>query len=136
LLEHFRVAVVCTTDDPVDTLEHHRSYAASPDAERVRMYPTFRPDRALRVDEPAEYGGWLTLLEAASDRSIDTYQDLLSALAARHQAFHDLGCRASDHGLDTLYAEPAGLAQVTETFARARSGQQVSERAARHPDRQ
>ncbi|HEY6081150.1 MAG TPA: glucuronate isomerase [Polyangiaceae bacterium] len=130
LLEHFRVAVVCTTDDPADTLEHHLAYAAGPHTERVRMYPTFRPDRALRVDQPLEYGAWLSALEVTSGQSISSYRDLLAALSARHQAFHELGCRASDHGLDTLYAEPAGLAEVTATFARARAGQQVSPAAA------
>ena len=130
LLEHFRVAVVCTTDDPADTLEHHLSYASSAHTERVRMYPTFRPDRALRVDSPAEYNAWLGALESVAGRSISTYEDLLAALSARHAAFHELGCRASDHGLETLYAEDAPLSEVRSTFARARSGQTVTPAAA------
>jgi glucuronate isomerase len=130
LLEHFQVAVVCTTDDPADSLEHHRRYAESPHSERVRMYPTFRPDRALRVDIPQEYNAWLDSLAAASGQHIASYDDLLSALAARHSAFHELGCRASDHGLETLYADPSTPAEVAATFARARAGGTVTGQAA------
>ncbi len=130
LLERFRVAVVCTTDDPADTLDAHLRYAASPHRERVRMYPTFRPDRALRVENPAEYNAYLDSLEAASGQKIGSYDELLAALAARHQAFHELGCRASDHGLDTLYAEAFTRSDVAATFARVRAGDAVSPLAA------
>ena len=130
LLEHFHVAVVCTTDDPCDDLEHHRAYAASPDSQHVRMYPTFRPDGALRLENPAEYNTWLDSLEAASGRSVGSYDDLVWALSMRHQTFHERGCRASDHGLDTLYAEPSTHAEAAATFARLRSGESVNPLAA------
>jgi glucuronate isomerase len=130
LLEHFRVAVVCTTDDPADSLEHHKSYAGSPHSERVRMYPTFRPDKALRVENPVEYNAYVDLLEGASGQTIRTYDELLAALSSRHQAFHELGCRASDHGLDTLYAEAFTRSDVSATFARVRAGDTVSPMAA------
>ena len=130
LLEQFKVAIVCTTDDPADSLEHHRAYAKNPDSERVRMYPTFRPDRALRVENPVEYNAYLDSLEAASGRSIGSYDQLLSALSGRHQAFHELGCRASDHGLDTLYADDVTPAEAAATFARVRVGEAVSPAAA------
>jgi len=126
LLEHFRVAVVCTTDDPADTLEHHRAYAESPHVDTVRMYPTWRPDRALRVDEPAAYQAWVDTLEAASGQSILSYEQLLSALAVRHAAFHELGCRASDHGLDAIDAVDYSRDSVTATFSRARAGLSVN----------
>lgn len=130
LLEHFRVAVVCTTDDPADSLEHHIRYARSADSERVRMYPTFRPDRALRVEQAGEYNAYLDSLEAASGQAIGTYDELLSALATRHQAFHELGCRASDHGLDTLYADDFTPSEVSATFALVRAGRTVTPAAA------
>ncbi len=130
LLEQFRVAVVCTTDDPADTLEHHRRYAASPHSQRVRMYPTFRPDRALCLENPAEYNAYLDSLEAASGQNIRSYDELLSALSTRHRAFHELGCRASDHGLDRLYAETFTGTDVASTFARVRAGDTVSPLAA------
>ncbi len=122
LLRHFRVRVVCTTDDPVDSLEHHRAYAASPAARFTRVYPTWRPDKALAVDQPADFRAWLDRLEAASGRTIGSYRDLLEALAARHAFFHEQGCRLSDHGLETLYAEDYKSSEVESAFATARSG--------------
>jgi glucuronate isomerase len=130
LLEHFNVAVVCTTDDPADSLEHHARYAQSPHCEQVRMYPTFRPDKALGVEDPPSYNAWLEALEAASGRAISSYEDLLAALADRHRAFHELGCRSSDHGLETLYAETPAHSEVAATFARARAGHAVTPEAA------
>jgi glucuronate isomerase len=130
LLEHFRVAVVCTTDDPAESLDHHRRHAESPYSEHVRMYPTFRPDRALRLETPKEYNTWLDSLAAASGQDVTTYDDLLSALAARHNSFHELGCRASDHGLETLYVEPSAPAEVAATFAHVRAGGTVTGQAA------
>ncbi len=122
LLRHFRVRVVCTTDDPVDSLEHHRAFAASSGARFTRVYPTWRPDKALAVDQPRDFGAWLERLEAASGRSISTYRDLLEALSARHEVFHEHGCRLSDHGLETMYAEEYSSQDVEGAFARARSG--------------
>jgi glucuronate isomerase len=130
MLEHFNVAVVCTTDDPADTLEHHTSYAESAHTERVRMYPTFRPDKALRLENAVEYNKWLDALEAVSGEKIATYDDLLKALAARHSAFHELGCRASDHGLDAVSADDYTQSDVNAAFARARAGQSVTPAAA------
>ena len=130
LLEHFQVAVVCTTDDPADDLSHHHRFAESPDSSRVRMYPTFRPDRALRLENADEYRSYLGLLEAACGQNIESYDGLLSALSARHQRFHELGCRASDHGLETLYAENFSHSEVAATFARVRAGKEVTLAAA------
>jgi glucuronate isomerase len=127
LLEHFKVAVVCTTDDPADTLEHHRAYAKSAHTKNVRMYPTWRPDKALRIEKPEEFNAWLNQLESVSGQAVKSYDDLLSVLAARHGVFHELGCRASDHGLDTLYAADYTKSGVEGAFARARSGGSVGE---------
>jgi glucuronate isomerase len=90
------------------------------------MYPTFRPDRALCVESPSEYNAWLDSLEAASGQTIRSYDELMSALAARHQVFHELGCRASDHGLHTLYAEDYSRSEVSSAFARARAGTAIT----------
>ncbi len=121
LLRHFRVVVVCTTDDPADSLEHHRAYARSASA-HTRVYPTWRPDKALGIDDPAEWNRWLARLEAESARSIGSYAELLAALELRHLAFHALGCRLSDHGLERLYAEDYTTAEIEAAFSRARSG--------------
>lgn len=121
LLRQFRVAVVSTTDDPADSLEHHRALAARPDPD-TRVYPTWRPDRALGVDNPPAFNAWVDRLEAASEMSIGTCADLLEALDRRHQAFHDAGCRASDHGLEQVDADTWTDAEMAATFATARIG--------------
>jgi glucuronate isomerase len=121
LLRQFKVAIVCTTDDPADSLEDHRALAARPGPE-TRVYPTWRPDRALAVDDPGAFRAWVDRLEAAAVMSIGTFAEFLQALEKRHAAFHDAGCRASDHGLEQMYAEPWADVEVMETFAAARAG--------------
>lgn len=122
LLRQFGVAVVCTTDDPVDSLEHHAALAARPDPETA-VYPTWRPDRALGVDDPASWNAWVDALEKASGLAIGDFASFMNALEARHAAFHALGCRASDHGLERMYAVPFTEADLVSAFAALRSGQ-------------
>jgi glucuronate isomerase len=122
LLERFNVLAVCTTDDPADSLEHHTLHARAASPTQTRMYPTFRPDRALDVDKPEKLNEWLGRLEARVGTSISTYDELLAALEARHTAFHELGGRLSDHGLETAYADDYTLSEVRETFSEARAG--------------
>ena len=122
LLETFRVAVVSTTDDPVDSLQYHAALARREDPV-TRVYPTWRPDRALDVDDPEAFVGWIARLEVASGRVVSSLESFLEALDVRHQAFHDLGCRASDHGLEAVFAEPYADSAVASAFDRARAGQ-------------
>jgi glucuronate isomerase len=121
LLRQFKVAVVCTTDDPADSLEHHRALARRTDPD-TRVYPTWRPDRALGVDDPPAFNEWVNRLEAAAGVSIASYDQLLEALDRRHAAFHDAGCRASDHGLEQLLAAPALESAAKTAFEKARRG--------------
>ncbi|HEY4362917.1 MAG TPA: glucuronate isomerase [Bryobacteraceae bacterium] len=121
LLRHFRVAVVCTTDDPVDSLEHHRKLAARPNPD-TRVYPTWRPDKALAIDDPQTWNTWVGQLEQAAGRSVTNWTTFLEALETRHTAFHELGCRASDHGLDRMHAAPFTGAAAESAFALLRSG--------------
>lgn len=122
LLREFRVAVVCTTDDPADSLESHRALAARADP-ATRVYPTWRSDRILAVDDPVEFNAWLARLEALSGRAVGgRLSSLLDALRARHETFHDLGCRASDLGLEAMVAEPWDEGEVDATFDRLRRG--------------
>jgi glucuronate isomerase len=122
LLRTFRVAVVCTTDDPADTLQFHEALAARAGLE-TRVYPTWRPDRAFDTESPKRFNAWVERLEAAAGQSVTTWTSFRGALESRHQAFHDHGCRASDHGLETLPAEPWIDARVTQAFDRLRCGQ-------------
>jgi glucuronate isomerase len=129
LLRTFRVAVVCTTDDPADSLEPHRQLARRRDPV-TRVYPTWRPDRALAVDDPAAWNEWVGRLEAAAGASVTGLGSFLEALDRRHQAFHDLGCRASDHGLESVFAEPWADAEVGSSFDALRAGRSLEPGAA------
>jgi glucuronate isomerase len=124
LLQQMNVKVVCTTDDPVDSLEHHQAIAAGRFCP-ARVLPAFRPDKAMAVENQATYNQYLALLEQAADSCISTYQELLDALQKRHDYFHQNGCRLSDHGLEQPYAEEFTDREIEEIFARVRSGQDV-----------
>jgi glucuronate isomerase len=127
LLRRFRVAVVCTTDDPADSLEWHEALAKCPDRE-TRVYPTWRSDRIFAVEDPAAFNAWIGRLEAASGVAIGgRVCSLLDALRARHDAFDRLGCRASDVGLDTLFADAWQDSEVEEDFDRLRGGRALEE---------
>ena len=127
LLEQFRVAVVCTTDDPTDTLESHTQLAARPDP-YTRVYPTWRPDRAFAVDDPAAYNAWIDRLEQVSGIAIGgRLESLLDALKARHDVFHQMGCRASDHGLEAMFAANWTEADAQAAFDRVRSGKTLDQ---------
>src|SRR5688572_19914556 len=103
LLEQFNVRVVCTTDDPADDLRYHLAHRENARA-KVRLLPTFRPDMAMALEDLPAYGAWLSRLEAASDIAVTDYQSLLDALEQRHSFFHEVGCRLSDHGIETVHA--------------------------------
>jgi glucuronate isomerase len=130
LLAHHQVRVLCTTDDPADSLEHHRTIRES--KLKTRVYPTFRPDKALQIGQPAAFNAWRERLEQSTGGPITTFDDLLSALKKRHDEFHAYGCRASDHGLEACYASPCSHAQASHIFNAARAGKTSSpeERAA------
>jgi len=122
LLRGFRVAVVCTTDDPTDDLRHHQRLAERRDPE-TRVYPTWRPDKIFAVEDPSAFNAYVARLEQASGVAVDgRFASLLEALKARHDAFHAMGCRASDHGLETLWAEPASSAELDAAFGALRAG--------------
>jgi glucuronate isomerase len=121
ILRIFRVAVVCSTDDPADTLAAHRKLAGRKQPATC-VYPTWRPDKALTIDDPARWNEWVGRLEQTSNMSIGSWKEFLDALQKRHSDFHELGCRASDHGLDRLYAERFTDVEATAIFDRARRG--------------
>ncbi len=130
LLAQFKVAVVCTTDDPTDALDAHRKLARREDPE-TRVYPTWRPDRALMVEDHVAWLAWVQKLEAAAQASISTWDELLAALDKRHAVFHELGCRASDHGLEAMDAEPCDETTAARLFDRLRAGRALDAAEAR-----
>jgi glucuronate isomerase len=115
------VEVVCTTDDPVDDLRYHRQMAAETGF-RTRVYPAFRADKAMAVEQTEGFCSYLELLGRAAGLEIRTYADFLEALRRRHDYFHEMGSRLSDHGLETVYAEDYTSREIDEAFAKLRDG--------------
>ena len=122
LLKKMRVRAVGTTDDPADTLEHHIAYAAKRLPDEPVMVPSFRPDKALAVENLGAWREYLARLAATAEMEIGSYAALVAALDKRHAAFHALGCRASDHALIAPVAGFASHAQLEGLFARLLSG--------------
>ncbi len=126
LLTRMGVEVVCTTDDPIDDLRHHKQLAQ--EEFPVKVLPTFRPDKAINIQDPISYNQYLEKLGDVSDIEISTYTDLLEALKLRHDYFHEHGCRLSDHGIETFVAMEAGTQKLEKIFNILRSGKSVSEK--------
>ncbi len=120
ILQKFRVKAVCTTDDPADDLVHHRRISAS--GLETKVYPAFRPDKVLNVHRPEAFNSWVDQLAAVGDVHIAGLEDLLSALRRRHDEFHRMGCRLSDHGLNFCCADFPSERAAKEIFAKARGG--------------
>jgi glucuronate isomerase len=120
ILESNRVTVVCTTDDPADSLEHHQRIRKDGRL-RTRVYPTFRPDKALTLDQTKSWNAWVDKL--GEPRNLG---DFLTALQGRVDFFHANGCRLSDHGLTRIIADDCSEADAKRIFDSARGGRQVS----------
>jgi glucuronate isomerase len=120
LLRRMRVEIVCTTDDPVDTLEHH--LAISRQYTDLKVIPAWRPDKLLQVDHPERFNNYLNLLGEAANTEIGSYNTMLGALNRRHEFFHKAGCRLSDHGLETFYASEYTKADLDAVFNKVRKG--------------
>ena len=124
IIRQMKVELVCTTDDPADTLEHHRRL--SQDASfQVRVLPAFRADKAMNIEGGSAFTVYLERLGEAAGISINSFVRLLDALRARHDFFHAHGCRLSDHGLETVYADDYTEKEVESIFERALSGKPV-----------
>lgn len=120
LMKRFKVETVCTTDDPTDSLEWHRQIAEHPFG--VKVLPTWRPDKVMGVENPAAYAEYISRLSEVSGVEITGYQELLDALRRRHDFFARMGCRLSDHGLDTFYAQECPREEADRIFRRTLEG--------------
>jgi glucuronate isomerase len=128
ILRQMNVEVVCTTDDPLDDLRHHRMLMDAADFP-VRVVPAFRPDRAMAVENPEDFSKYVGLLGLAADVEVRSFTDFLEALRNRHDHFHDKGCRVSDHGLETIYAEDYTDADIRKAFDKAAAGKALAPHA-------
>jgi glucuronate isomerase len=121
ILERMNVKVVCTTDDPTDTLEHHLRLKADRTFP-VKVLPAFRPDKALGVESPKDFNKWVGRLEASAGLAINSFDSFLEAIRRRHDFFHQAGCRLSDHGIEHPFAVDYTAKDVNNAFEKARQG--------------
>ena len=119
ILTQMNVRVVCTTDDPLDNLQYHQQLADDT-AFTIKVLPAYRPDKAMAVEDLHSFNQWLDALGVITGSDIASYTQLLEALAARHQFFHEKGCRLSDHGLEQPYSESYTETEISEIFIKAR----------------
>ncbi len=119
-----KVAVVGTTDDPADPLDQHVAIAKL--GIKTRVYPSFRPDKALIVDQPAAFNTWLEKLAGAAKTTVGSFESFLAALDQRHADFHAVGARVSDHGMEQCLPEPCTAVEAKAIFDAARAGRAAS----------
>ena len=124
LMRKMNVKLVCTTDDPVDSLEYHKQIAA--DGFEVKVLPTFRPDKAASLADPEAYKNYVEALSAASGVGVNSFETLLEAIDNRHEFFHSVGCRLSDHGIQYVPDADATSAELNATFQKVMAGNAVS----------
>lgn len=124
LLKKMKVEVVCTTDDPADTLEHHKKLKNWPD---IKILPTFRPDNIIKTEDPAKFKSYIVKLEEASGVSINSFKSLVEAIDKRHQFFHEMGGRLSDHGLERFYFEECTEKEADNIIRKLLKGENISD---------
>lgn len=124
ILRKFNVHAACTIDDPCDDLTHHKTVNTK--SLGFRVFPTFRPDKALRVDDPQTFVPWLDCLRSASNSAVSNFSQFLGAIKNRHDAFAEAGCKLSDHGLPYAYATPCSESAAAAIFDKAVSGSAAS----------
>lgn len=123
LMRHYNVKVVCTTDDPVDSLEYHKQLRDS--GFEIKVLPTFRPDKAMAVEDPEEFRKYVEKLAEVSGVTINKYSDLIDAIQKRHDFFNEMGCRLSDHGIEEFYASDFTDKEIEDIFDKVYSGKKL-----------
>jgi len=124
IMRKYKVEVVCTTDDPIDTLEYHRKIRK--DGFEIKVLPTWRPDKAINAENIKVWNEYLNKLSEVANIEISTVDSLLEALDKRHQFFHTQGCRLSDHGIETMYYEEYTKKEIDKIFKKARKGKELT----------
>jgi len=122
-MRKYNVEAVCTTDDPVDSLEHH--IKTRNDGFEIKMLPTWRPDKAMAVENPVAFRKYVENLSDVSGVSISSFDDMIEALRKRQDFFEEQGCKLSDHGLEEFYAEDYTHEDIEEIFNRVYSGEKL-----------
>ena len=124
LMKKFNVEVICTTDDPADSLEHH--IALKKEGFEIKVLPAWRPDKAMAVEDPEPYRNYISRLAEVSGVDIKSFNSLIEALRIRHQFFADAGCKLSDHGIEQFYADDYTERDIDVIFRKVVSGRNLS----------
>ncbi|MEA4984814.1 Uronate isomerase [bioreactor metagenome] len=124
LMRHYKVEAVCTTDDPVDSLEHH--IKTKNDGFEIKMLPTWRPDKAMAVESAAGFRAYVEQLAQVSKTNIANFDDMIIALRKRHDFFHEMGCKLSDHGIEEFYAEDYTETEIKNIFNKIYGGKELT----------
>ncbi len=123
MLRKMKAEIICTTDDPSDNLEYHLKLKGFD----IKILPTFRPDNVIKTDDPVKLKSYISRLSKASGTEIANFESLIEALDKRHQFFHDMGGRLSDHGLDRFYFESYTASEVDKIFKKLLKGDTISD---------
>jgi len=123
IMRKMNVKLVCTTEGPLDSLEHHRKIRE--DGFEIKVHTAFRPDKAMGVEDLPRLNVFIDKLEAISNIEIGDFHCYIEALRSRHNYFHESGCRLSDHGLDTVYAEDYTQSEIKKIFDKIMAGKEL-----------
>ncbi len=126
IMWQMNVVLACTTDDPTDSLDAHRRIRED-DSFSTQVLPTFRPDRAMAVEDSEAFNQWVDRLEEAADMEVQDFSAFIEALRSRHDYFHEHGCRLADHGLSEIYAEDYDQSDINNIFRRITRGNDLGE---------
>jgi len=123
IMRKMNVRLLCTTEDPLDSLEHHKKIRE--DGFEIKVHAAFRPDKAMTVEDLCALNAWIDKLEVLCGIEIIDFRSYIEAIRLRHYYFHENGCRLSDHGLETAYAEDYTESQINKIFDKIRSGKEL-----------
>lgn len=125
LMRKYGVETVCTTDDPVDSLEHHRRLKE--EGFEIKVLPTWRPDKAMAVENPEAFKAYVEKLSEAAGIVIKNFNDFTEALQRCHDFFEECGCRLSDHGISEFYADDYTEEEIPVIFDKVTNGNKLTD---------
>ncbi len=124
LIKQANVEIICTTDDPVDSLEYHKKIKDS--GFETKVLPTWRADKTMAIDNLDDFNAYVNTLAEVAGVAIENYDDFLKAIQIRQDFFEEMGCKLSDHGLDRFFCDEYTIDEVKAIFAKARKGEALT----------
>ena len=124
IMRKMNVKAICTTDDPIDSLEYHKNI--KDDDFEIKVLPAFRPDNGMAVESAEVFNNWTDKLEKTSNTDINNFNSFIEAIKKRHDYFHEVGCRISDHGLDKIYAVDYSDNEINIIFNKIRNKKELT----------